>query len=52
MHFVYAYTVDRWRVVRCKTEGVVDVFQVVKALRVQKSGAVHTLVSITELLSF
>ena len=30
---------------RCKTEGVVDVFQVVKALRVQKPGAVPTLVS-------
>ena len=29
---------------RCKTEGVVDVFQVVKALRVQKPGAVPTLV--------
>ena len=29
---------------RCKTEGVVDVFQVVKALRVQKPGAVHTVV--------
>ncbi|CAI8024114.1 Receptor-type tyrosine-protein phosphatase alpha [Geodia barretti] len=27
---------------RCKTEGVVDVFQVVKALRVQKPGAVPT----------
>ena len=30
---------------RCKTEGVVDVFQVVKALRVQKPGAVLTVVS-------
>ena len=30
---------------RCKTEGVVDVFQVVKALRVQKPGVVPTLVS-------
>ena len=29
---------------RCKTEGVVDVFQVVKALRAQKPGAVHTVV--------
>ena len=33
---------------RCKTEGVVDVFQVTKALRVQKPGAVlnvvHTLI--------
>ena len=32
---------------RCKAEGVVDVFQVVKALRVQKPGAVPTLVSCT-----
>ena len=32
---------------RCKTEGVVDVFQVVKALRVQKPGAVRTVVSAT-----
>ena len=31
---------------KCKTEGVVDVFQVVKALRVQKSGAVCNVVSI------
>ena len=30
---------------RCKTEGVVDVFQVVKALRVHKPGAVCTVVS-------
>ena len=30
---------------RCKTEGVVDVFQVVKALRVQKPGAVANVVS-------
>ena len=29
---------------RCKTEGIVDVFQVVKALRVQKPGAVPTMV--------
>ena len=29
---------------RCKTEGVVDVFQVVKALRTQKPGAVPTVV--------
>ena len=29
---------------RCKTEGVVDVFQVVKALRAQKPGAVPTVV--------
>ena len=32
---------------RCKTEGVVDVFQVVKALRVQKPGAVRTVVRVT-----
>ena len=32
---------------RCKTEGVVDVFQVVKALR-EKPGAVPTVVSTTE----
>jgi hypothetical protein len=31
---------------RCKTEGIVDVFQVVKVLRVQKPGAVPTLVRI------
>ena len=31
---------------KCKTEGVVDVFQVVKALRVQKPGAVPTVVSL------
>ena len=30
---------------RCKTEGVVDVFQVVKALRMQKPGAVRNIVS-------
>ena len=30
----------------CKTEGVVDVFQVVKALRVQKPGAIRTVVSV------
>ena len=35
---------------RCKTEGVVDVFQVVKALRVQKPGAVSTVVSDYSLL--
>ena len=32
---------------RCKTEGVVDVFQVVKALRVQKPGVVPSMVIIT-----
>ena len=30
---------------RCKTEGVVDVFQVVKALRIQRPGAVPAVVS-------
>ena len=30
---------------RCKTEGVVDVFQVVKALRISKPGAILTVVS-------
>ena len=30
---------------RCKTEGVVDVLQVVKALRMQKPGAVCNVVS-------
>ena len=30
---------------RCKTEGVVNVLQVVKALRVHKPGAVHIMVS-------
>ena len=29
---------------RCKTEGVVDVFQVVKAMRVHKPGAIQTIV--------
>ena len=31
---------------RCKTEGVVDVFQVVKALRLDKPGAVPSVVSL------
>ena len=35
----------------CKTEGVVDVFQVVKALRIQKPGAVLTVVSMHKLWS-
>ena len=35
----------------CKTEGVVDVFQVVKALRIQKPGAVLTAVSETLVIS-
>ena len=29
----------------CKTEGIVDVFQVVKAIRIQKPGSVLTVVS-------
>ena len=33
---------------RCKTEGVVDVFQVAKALRVQKPGAVRTVVRLRQ----
>ena len=41
MFCVTATTIER-----CKTEGVVDVFQVVKALRVQKPGAVRTVVRI------
>ena len=32
----------------CKTEGVVDVFQVVKALRIQKPGAVLTVVRMNQ----
>ena len=35
---------------RCKTEGVVDVFQVVKALRMQKPGAVCNVVSYSVIL--
>ena len=31
---------------RCKTKGAVDVLQVIKALRVQKLGAVRTVVSL------
>ena len=37
---------------RCKTEGVVDVFQVVKALRVYKPGAVRNVVSILYIVIF
>ena len=33
---------------RCKTEGVVDVFQVVKAMRAQKPGAIETVVCYVE----
>ncbi len=40
MYCSIANTIDR-----CKTEGVVDVFQVVKALRVHKPGAVPSVVS-------
>ncbi len=40
MYCSVATTIDR-----CKTEGVVDVFQVVKALRVHKPGAVPSVVS-------
>ena len=36
----------------CKTEGLVDVFQVVKALRIQKPGAVQTVVSTLEATRF
>ena len=32
---------------RCKTEGVVDVFQVVKAMRTQRPGAIQTIVCST-----
>ena len=53
MHFTYSDTVSRsgmfcaiaTTIERCKTEGVVDVFQVVKALRMQKPGAVRNIVS-------
>ena len=41
MFCAIATTVDR-----CKTESVVDVFQVVKAQRIQKPGLVLTVVSI------
>ena len=40
MFCAIATTIDR-----CKTEGVVDVFQVVKALRIYKPGAVLNVVS-------
>ena len=35
---------------QCKTEGVVDVFQVVKVLRLQKPGAITTVVSFSIIL--
>ena len=41
MFCAIATTIDR-----CKTESVVDVFQVVKAQRIQKPGLVLTVVSI------
>ena len=31
---------------KCKTEGVIDVFQVLKSQRIQKPGGVQTVVSI------
>ena len=40
MFCAIATTIDR-----CKTEGVVDILQVVKALRVQKPGAILNVVS-------
>ncbi len=40
MYCSVATTIDR-----CKTEGVVDVFQVVKSLRVHKPGALPSVVS-------
>ena len=40
MFCAIATTIDR-----CKTENVVDVFQVVKAQRIQKPGLVRTVVS-------
>ena len=51
--FIFSGTVSRVSVFcsvvnaieMCKTEGVVDVFQVVKALRIQKPGAVLTVVT-------
>ena len=35
---------------QCKTEGAVDVFQVTKAIRMQKPGAVTTLVITIQLI--
>ena len=54
MHHICSDTVSRVGVFcslvnaieMCKTEGVVDVFQVVKALRIQKPGAVLTAVMV------
>ena len=47
MYCSVATTIDR-----CKTEGVVDVFQVVKALRVHKPGAVPSVVSSSAAYSY
>ena len=44
MFCAIATTIDR-----CKTEGVVDVFQVVKALRIHKPGAVLNVVKLHDL---
>ena len=44
MFCAIATTIDR-----CKTESVVDVFQVVKAQRIQKPGLVLTVVSTTQI---
>ena len=46
MFCAIATTVDR-----CKTESVVDVFQVVKAQRIQKPGLVLTVVSSSTIIS-
>ena len=35
----------------CKTESVVDIFEVVKAIRIQKPGAIENIVSINRRLS-
>ena len=37
---------------KCKTEGVIDVFQVLKSQRIQKPGSVQTVVSIKQHLLF
>ena len=56
-HYTYSDTVSRCAVFCsfisatecCKTEGIVDVFQVAKALRIQKPGSVATVVSMSNL---
>ena len=58
VHYIYSDTVSRCAVFCsfisatecCKTEGIVDVFQVVKALRIQKPGSVLTVVSMSYLI--